>query len=1090
MNLWKPGAWPFKGNPLINQSWRIMKLLTILMITGCLTASAKGVGQTVSIAEKNISLEKLFKLIKKQTGYSFIYTETQSQSFKPVTINARDVSLENALRTCFANQPFTFAIVEKNIVVKTISNGPRLQEDVNIRVSGRVVDSAGNALVGASVHIKGSNIGTSTAADGTFSLDIPINEGILVISYIDYETKEMPVSNNQLSLQIVLRKKENELNQMVVVGYGSQKKKDITGSVSVLSSKELENRGNTQFGYAIEGKAAGVQVIRPSGQPQAGFSIRIRGTSTITAGSEPLYIIDGVPTESTNEISPADIDNITILKDASAAAIYGASGANGVVLITTKRGKNQKTKISFDTYQGMANVWKKIDVLNAAEYKTLMNEMGQSVDWTKYTADNKWQDKVFRTAHSQSYQLGITGGNENTGYYISGSWLKQQGVVLTNELNRGNFKINLDHKVNSWLKIGTSINYSKWKDIDVSENAKYGAIMSVLTGAPVTDIYNPDGTFVIHPFIQDLENPVALVLKNRHSWINYRFNGNAYAEAAITHSLKLRTMFGVEQLNGSYQGWVDPYTSREGRGFKGIADLSTSQASYWISENTLTYSTTFAAKHNLTAIGGFIVSQKSAANSWIHGTGFGSDAIPNVSGASIKTSGAASSTRKNVSALSRINYTYDDRYLLTANFRADASSVFNNSSNVWGYFPSFSAGWRISREHFFKSNGLFNDLKIRAGWGAVGNDQVGDYASYGLVNAASNYIIGGVITPGTAAASLENKNLQWETTHQTDIGIDAAILNNRILFSADYYIKRTINMLLDRPIPGSVGIPGSTAIKNIGKMENRGFEFQLSSKNLTGKLKWGTDFNIFLNRSKIISLDGGTIKIGNISERGTVAIAQEGQPLGLFYGYICDGVDPATGNIKYRDLDKSGDLSDGDQTIIGNANSKYAFGITNNFSYGNFTFSFFFQGVQGNNIFNATRIETEGLIDEANQTANVLRRWKTPGQVTDIPKATYGDNTNSLISSRFIENGSFVRLKSTTLGYSLPANITERLKLSRCFFYITGENILTFTKYSGFDPEVSLYGKSASTEKNIAPGIDYGTYPQSREFIIGLNITF
>ncbi len=1090
MKLWKSGGRPFRRHPLLNQSWRIMKLLAILMITGCLSASAGGVGQTVSISEKNISLEKLFRLVKEQTGYSFIYTETQSQAFKPVTIDVKDVTLESALGACFANQPFTYAIVEKNIIVKNIPAHFDLAEAVNIHISGRVVDSAGNALVGASVHLKETNMGTSTAADGSFSLNIPADQGILIVSYVDYETKEIAVSRDQPSLVVILRKKDSELNQLVVVGYGSQRKKDITGSVSTLSSKDLDNRGNAQFGYAIEGKAAGVQVIRPSGQPQAGFSIRIRGTSTITAGSEPLYIVDGVPTGSTSEITPADIDNITVLKDASAAAIYGASGANGVVLITTKRGKNEKTRVSFDTYQGKANVWKKIDVLNASEYKALMNEMGQSVDWSKYTADNVWQDKVFRTAHSQNYQLGITGGNENTGFYISGSWLKQEGVVITNQLNRGSFKINLDHKVNSWLKVGTSVNYSRWKDIDVSENEKYGAIMSVLTGAPVTDVFNPDGTFVIHPFIQDLENPVALVLKNKHSWINYRFNGNAYAEISFLPSLKLRSMFGAEQLNGTYQGWVDPYTSREGRGFKGIADLSNSQSGYWISENTLSYTKTFAEKHNLTVIGGFIVSEKTAAESSIHGTGFGSDAIPNVSGASIKTSSAASATRKNASALSRINYSYDDRYLLTANFRADASSVFNNSSNVWGYFPSFSAGWRISKERFFNTDGLFNDLKIRAGWGAVGNDQVGDYASYGLVNASSNYIIGGVIVPGTAAGSLENRNLQWETTHQTDIGIDAAILNNRIIFSTDYYIKQTVNMLLDRPIPGSVGIPGSTAIKNVGKMENRGFEFQASSRNLVGKLKWGTDFNIYFNRSKIISLDGGTIKIGNISERGTVAIAEENHPLGLFYGYISDGVDPATGDIIYRDIDKSGDLSDGDQTIIGNSNPKYAFGITNNFSYGNFTFSFFFQGVQGNDIFNATRIETEGLIDESNQSKKVLRRWETPGQVTDIPRSTYGDNTNSLISSRFIENGSFVRLKSTTLGYTLPENITRRLKLNRCFLYLTGENILTFTKYSGFDPEVSLYGNSGDSEKNIAPGIDYGTYPQSREFIIGLNITF
>lgn len=1090
MNLTKAGGKLKCGFPDLTKTWRMMKMIAALMLISCLSAGATGFGQQVNISEKNISLERAFQLIRKQTGYSFLFTESQLRAFKPVSLHLINQPLDKALEACFSNQPFTYTIVENSIIIQPLGNRPVPEQPIGIEVSGRVTDSAGQPLHGASIRIKGSTQGTSTREDGSFLIKIPAGQAILQISFIDFETQELSVSGNQTNLVIQLRKKDSELNQAVIIGYGTQKKKDITGSVSTLSSKDLENHGNTQFGYAIEGKAAGVQVLRPSGQPQAGFSIRIRGTSTITAGSEPLYIIDGVPTESTSEINPADIENITVLKDASAAAIYGASGANGVVLITTRRGKNQKTKISFDTHQGTARVWKKIDVLNASQYKSLMNEMGQSVDWSRYTADNNWQDKVFRTAHSQSYQLSLTGGNENTGYYISGAILNQQGVVITNTLDRANFKVNLDHKVNSWLKIGTSINYSRWKDIDVTENAKYGSIMSTLTGAPVTDVYNADGTFAIHPFIQDLENPVALVLKNKHNWVNYRFNSNVYAEAYLTKSVKLRSMFGLEQLNGTYHGWVDPYTSREGRGFKGIADLTNSQSSYWISENTVNYTKTLGGKHSITAIGGFVVAQKTISSSWIHGTGFGSDAIPNVSGAAIKTSGASTSERRNVSALSRLNYGYDDRYLLTVNFRADASSVFNNSDNVWGYFPSFSAGWRLSREKFLAGIDWLNELKIRAGWGAVGNDQVSDYASYGLVNASSNYVIGGLVIPGTAASSLENKNLKWETTHQTDIGVDVAMLNNRILFTADYYRKQTINMLLDRPIPGSVGIPGSTAIKNVGKMQNQGLEFQVSSKNLVGKLKWTTDFNIYYNRSKIISLDGGTIKIGNISERGTVAIAQEGKPLGLFYGYISDGVDKTTGNIIYRDLDKSNDLSEGDQTIIGNANPKYLFGITNGFTYGNFSFNFFVQGVQGNDIFNATRIETEGLIDESNQSARVLKRWTSPGQITDVPKATYGDNTNSLISSRFIENGSFVRLKSATLGFNLPEPTLRKLKLSRCFLYLTGENILTFTKYSGFDPEVSLYGRSNSTEKNIAPGIDYGTYPQSREWLLGLNITF
>jgi TonB-linked SusC/RagA family outer membrane protein len=960
----------------------------------------------------------------------------------------------------------------------------------NIMVKGTVKSNDGSTMPGVNVAIKGTSTGTTTGADGKYSVTAPAS-GTLVFSFIGFETTEIPVEGKS-QIDLTLKVTASTLSEVVVVGYGSQKKKDVTGAVATVSAKEFKDRPNTQFGYALEGKVAGVQIVRPSGQPQAGFSIRVRGTSTITAGSEPLYIVDGVPTTSINEINPTDIESMSILKDASAASIYGASGSNGVVLITTKRGGNQKTKVTFDTYMGASKVSKTLDVLNAAQYKALVSEMGQTVDWSLYTADNNWQDQAFRTGHSQSYQLGVSGGNESTNYYISGSWMKQQGIEITNEVDRYNFKTNLDHKVNKVLKVGTSISYNRWRDVAVNETGRWGAINSLITGAPVTEVYNADGTFTSNPFIPDLENPIALLISNDHAYVNARFLGNVYAEISPIQDLKFRTMFGYEQTNGTYTGWVDPYRSREGRNFQGIADLNTNQKIYWISENTLTY-TKAIEKHSLTALAGFVVSETGYNSSDINARGFGGSAIQTVNGGSTRTVIAASSQRRNAAFLSRVNYGYDDKYLLTANFRADASTVFSATNNVWGYFPSFSGGWRLSKEDFFKGVDAISDLKLRAGYGEVGNDQVGDYASYGLVSAGAFYVSGGNVIPGTSPITLENKNLKWETTKQTNIGLDIALLDNRILFTTDYYIKKTTDMLLNRPIPASVGLPSSTATKNIGSMENRGIEFQVTSHNLgnESELKWTTDFNISFNKSKITSLDGGTIKVGNISDRGSVAIAQEGQPLGLFYGYISDGVNPATGDIIYRDLDGDSTLSDGDKTIIGNANPKYTFGLTNTFAYKGWSFSFFIQAVQGNDIFNASRIETEGLSMESNQLATVANRWTTAGQITDIPRATYGDFTNSLISSRFIEDGSFVRVKSVSLGYEFPKQLISKLNMSRVYLYVSSENLLTFTKYSGFDPEVSVYGLSSNnTEKNIAPGVDYGTYPQSREFLVGLNVTF
>ncbi len=960
----------------------------------------------------------------------------------------------------------------------------------NVNVKGSVKANDGTTMPGVTVVIKGTSTGTTTGSDGQFSLSAPA-DATLVFSFIGFATAEIAVAGKTL-VDVTLTESATNLSEVVVMGYGTQQKKDVTGAVASVTAKEFKDRPNTQLGYALEGKVAGVQVVRPSGQPQAGFTIRVRGTSTITAGSEPLYIVDGVPTTSVNQINPSDIESMSILKDASAASIYGASGSNGVVIITTKRGGNQKTKVTFDTYMGSSKVWRKLDVLNAAQYKDLVSEMGQTTDWSLYPYDSHWQDQAFRTGHQQSYQLAVSGGNENTNYYISGSWMKQEGIEITNVVDRYNFKTNLDHTVNKVLKVGTSISYNRWRDVSVNETGRWGAINSLITGAPVTEVYNADGTFAANPFIPDLENPIALLLANDHAYVNARFLGNVYAEISPVQDLKFRTMFGYEQNNGTYTGWVDPYRSREGRNFQGIADLNSNEQTYWISENTLTYSKNFE-KNSLTALAGFVVSENDLNSSNINAKGFGGSAIQTVNGGSTRTATAGITQRRNAAFLSRVNYGYDDKYLLTANFRADASTVFSATDNVWGYFPSFSAGWRISKEDFFTGLDFINDLKFRAGYGEVGNDQVGNYASYGLVSAGAFYVYGGNVVPGTSPVTLENKNLKWETTKQTNFGLDFAFLDNRILFTTDYYIKKTTDMLLNRPIPASVGLPSSTATKNIGEMENRGFEFQVTSHNLNSQneLKWTTDFNISFNKSKIISLDGGTIKVGNISDRGSVAIAQEGQPLGLFFGYISDGVDPATGDMIYRDLDGDSTLSDGDKTIIGNANPKYTFGLTNTFTYKGWSFSFFFQGVQGNDIFNASRIETEGLSMETNQLATVLNRWTTPGQNTGIPRATYGDFTNSLISSRFIEDGSFVRLKSLSLGYELPKSIISKLNVSRLYLYISSENLLTFTKYSGFDPEVSVYGLSSNnTEKNIAPGVDYGTYPQSRDFLVGLNVTF
>ncbi|MBS1757884.1 MAG: TonB-dependent receptor [Bacteroidetes bacterium] len=1084
---------PLSLPPSILKMLLLMKItIALILITALQVTARDGNAQTVTLQVKQVEIPKVFKAIEHQSPYRFLYNYDLAALQKKIDVNVKDMPFTTFLNNVLAGTGLSYKMMNSKLVV-IVSGGEEKNLSVS-NISGTVLSENGQVLSGVSVRIKGSNFGTSTNGNGYFSLEVPENS-VLEFSYVGYQTQTIEI-NGQQSLNIILKLNDRQLDQVVVVGYGSQKKKDVTGAIASISNKELENRPNDNFANSIEGKAAGVQVIRPSGQPQAVVSIRVRGTSTITAGSEPLYILDGVPTTSINEINPADIESFTVLKDASSAAIYGSSGSNGVVLITTKRGKNQKSKITLNTYMGNSQIAKRLTPLNADQYKSLMADMGLTTDWTQYTANTNWQDKVLREGKMQNYQLSITGGNENTGYYISGSWMKEDGIVISNTINRANFKINFDHKVSKRLKIGTNISYNRWYDVDVTENSINGSIMSLLLGTPVIGVFDDKGQYTTNPLIPDLENPVALAEGLDHGFKNYRFNGNVFAEFSILPSLKFKSTFGYEQYSGEYNSFRDPFKTLEGRKTNGEAEQSTNSSTYWITENTLNF-TKGINKHNFSALGGFVISDAQSSSLYLATKGFANVGAPSVNnGSELLGRSADFSERKNVSAISRVNYSYDEKYLFTGNFRADASSVFG-AANRWGYFPSFSAGWRISQENFFKQIKNINDLKLRAGWGLVGNDQIPAYGQFGLVNPNGSYPIGGVLVPGIIPTTLENKNLKWETTDQTDIGLDVAAFQSRILLTADYYIKNTKNLLFNRPIPTSVGygvITGTssttTALQNIGTVQNKGIEFQVTTKNLVGKFKWSTDFNISFNRNKVISIDGDSALIANISERGNMSKIKAGLPLGSFYGYISDGVDPLTGNMIYRDLDKSGDLSEGDKTIIGNANPNYIFGITNDFAYQNWSLNIFIQGVQGNDIFNATRIATEGMFDGRNQSSAVLNRWKTSGQATNMPKADIGNPYNTLVSSRFVENGSYVRIKSLSLSYHLPARLLKQLKLTDFKLYATAENLFTFTKYTGFDPEVSAFGNSGDNqERNAAIGVDYGTYPQTRSFIFGLSLT-
>lgn len=975
------------------------------------------------------------------------------------------------------------------IMLMVMMAGPMQGWGQSSPVTGTVTVANGETLPGVNVVLKGSTTGTITDAEGRYSLSVP-TDGTLVFSFIGYQMQEIDIAG-RTTVDVVMEEDITTLEQVVVVGYGTQEKKDITGAVAVIDEEAFESRPNSQFGNLIQGKTAGVQVITPSGKPSAGFSLRVRGTSSIAGSSEPLYVVDGVPSSDTRSINPADIESITVLKDASSAAIYGTQGANGVVLITTKKGSSATPRLELSAYAGFSSVWKTLEVLNSEQFRDLMTEMGQTTDWSQYTENTDWQNKVFQNGRSQNYQLAFSGKQDKTSYYLSGGWTQQIGAVRSAEMDRYNFKVNLDQEINKWLNVGTNLAYTRYHDVDVSDNTNVnsgGVILGVLSTPPNIGVFRPDGTYTSNPF-QDWENPLASTDAAERGYKNQRLLGNLYAEIEIIPDLKFKSNLGVDYQFGMYDYFLNPFQTSYGRATEGRAINSTNLTNYYIIDNTLFYEK-HIDEHHFTALAGAVVQKTRWENSRIEKTGFSGNAIPTTNaGSTIVGATNDKSEKSNASFISRITYDYMGKYLVTANYRRDGSSAFGPNRR-WGDFPSVSVGWRVSEESFFEGVRFMDDLKLRVGYGLVGND-LGPYAYLGRVATGANYPIGGVILPGTYPESIQNNDLQWETTEQTNIGVDVAFLNSRVQLSADAYLKNTSDLLLYVPLPRSTGY--DVGVQNVGDIQNKGLEFQVTSHNLVNELRWQTDFNISFNRNKVINILDQQYFGGSIAGRGEPNLTKEGHPLGLFYGYVAGGVDPATGMLYY--VDKNGESTftpaPDDRTYIGNPNPDFIYGMTNTLEYKNFGLSIFIQGSQGNDIFNATRIETEGMTDYKNQSRAVFDRWRQPGDVTDIPRATPNDNRNSLISTRFVEDGSYLRFKAITLSYDLPGNILSKAGINNAKFYVTGENLFTITSYKGFDPEVSAFGLSDdNTLKNIALGVDFGTYPQTRNLIFGVNLSF
>jgi TonB-linked SusC/RagA family outer membrane protein len=1024
--------------------------------------------------------------------------------------------------------------------------GLRLPVLQDVVVTGRITDEAGAALPGASVRLKNSLRGTTTDAQGGFRLSVPSLSGTLVVSSVGYVTQEIELGNRS-SISLTLKADEQALSEVVVVGYGTAQQRDVTSSITSLKSADLQYQPVTSPDALLQGKAAGVQVVQNTGSPAGEIFIRIRGTASLLGETRPLFVVDGVPLNNFGgtvldaggqrqsalaDLNPNDIESIDILKDAAAAAIYGARGSNGVVLITTKRGKSGKARFSFDAYSGVQNVAKRLDLLNGDQFVELLRESLVNRGRNPLTefpfnqvvptgTNTDWQDEIFRQAPISQYNFSVAGGSDRVSTFASLGYFRQQGTIIGQDYKRYNMRVNLDYQATPRLKIGTSTLLSNAiTDRVANDFSGFSILANALTRNPNLPVRNDDGTYPLDPLLN--ENPVMLAEDIVFQSNQKRVIANLYAEYQILKNLTFRSTFGIDNLDDRQQRFVPSYVIARQNRAEALA-VDADQFTYLL-DNTLTYQRQFG-QHRLSFLAGMGFQRSLSTFLQAGGQTAGSNIIKTIAIADPYIPINSISEWALLSYFGRASYNFKDKYLVDASFRVDGSSRFG-ANKRYGVFPALSLGWRVSEEEFLKSSSLFNDVKFRAGYGVTGNQEGlgGDYPALALYGTGRNYDG----NPGIFQANIPNPDLGWESTAAANVGIDVSILNSRVSLTADAYLKRTDDLIFQRQLPFTSGF-GSIGNANIGTMENKGLEFTLNTRNITSQspngFRWSTNFNISFNRNRITFLpENGRLGSDFIFKlpdaygvEGPYSIYRVGQPVGNFFGYDYLGVyatdedvprlpdvpgQPPVqdlydrgvrgGEAAFRDINNDGFISRADdRLIIGNALPRHIGGLTNTFNFRGFELNVVMNWSYGNQIYNMTRGVLTGMIEDLNQSTEVLRRWRQPGDVTDVPKALYGSSSVSGaaptdVSSRYLEDGSFLRFRNITLAYSLPISLIQRIGLSNARVYVSGQNLITLTNYSGFDPE------SQNTGGGRIPslGVDYLTQPQARVVTVGLNVGF
>lgn len=999
--------------------------------------------------------------------------------------------------------------------------------NAQLTVNGRVMSEEDNEpAIGVTVMVQGTTTGTVTDFDGNYSITVPDRSAVLVFAYTGYTSQELVVGERS-RIDVVMAESVSQLNEVVVTGYGAQLRSNISGSVSTVSADEIAERPILRVEQALQGRTAGVQVAQASGSPGSALTVRVRGVGTIN-NSDPLYIVDGVPVDGLDFLNPNDIESINVLKDAASAAIYGSRGANGVVLITTKGGKrNQAGRISYDAYYGMQQPARLLDLLSAQEYAVIQNEAYIAAGKTPLPEfanpealgeGTDWQEAIFEGAPIVSHQLTFMGGGEKSAYTLSGNYFSQDGIVGGDKANftRGTVRLNGVHDLKSWLTIGNNLGFTWLQRDGLIENTQYDSpIIRALNMDPVTPVRKADGTYAYSNYSDtDIANPANGIEQTYNTWTSNRFVGSVFGDFKLAKGLTFRSTyslditFAVQQIfypefDLSNIPSISEAPPAEKRLVNSVAIANnTWKNNQW--ENVLTYQTQFNAVHDLTLIAGTTALQNRYDNSGGANTNlpsndpddaYISNTIDPIESQSAYQSASESSL---FSWFGKANYEFDDTYLFSATFRADGSSRFG-ANNRYGYFPSFSAGWKMSQADFWNIEEI-SFLKWRASWGQNGNNRIGDYSYTTVVYSGQNYTFGPdeTITNGSVALSAANPDLKWETSTQMDIGVDMEMYDGSISFTADYYLKKTSDMLYASPIPLVAGT--AAPIQNVATAENRGVELTLLYRNREHAFSYELGGNIAFVKSEVTGLGKGgePVLSGYVQfANANAAKTDVGHPLASFYGYVTDGIfqtqeeveaaafqnaGTAPGDIRFKDLNGDNVIDINDQTYIGNPTPAFTYGFNADLGWKGFEFNLFFSGSQGNDIFNST---TRYDFTYVNRPSSVLDRWTGPGTSNDEPRVNLSDpNQNARVSDRFVEDGSYLRLKTMQIAYNLPDAWLNKMKFDKFKVYMTIQNLITLTKYSGLDPEIGSVGGS------LEIGIDRGFYPQARTVMGGVSLTF